>query len=411
MLKGSKILIGITGSIAAYKIPLLIRLLKKSGADVQVILTPEAHDFVTPLTLSVLSENPVLTDPFNPDDGSWNSHIELGISADLMLIAPASANTIAKMAAGITDNLMLTTWLAARCPVCFAPAMDLDMYRHPVTQRNIKALCSVGNILIESREGELASGLCGEGRMEEPEMILRIIEDLLKKKSDFSGKRVLITAGPTREAIDPVRYISNSSSGRMGYAIAAAFASRGAEVNLVSGPVDIRINHPAVKVMPVITAMEMYDACKALASHADIIVMTAAVADFRPEYAGESKVKKGDDQTVEMRLTLNPDILSELGSTKKPEQIVVGFALETDNELKNAISKLQNKNADLIVLNSLKDHGAGFGTDTNKVTLVGTGSFIKELPLMSKTEVAGKILDHIVHVIRKKNDIKNNETS
>lgn len=393
ILKGKKIIIGITGSIAAYKIPLLIRLLKKAGADVQVILTPDAHDFVTPLTLSVLSENPVYTAPFNPEEGTWNSHVEMGVNADLMLIAPASANTMAKMAAGIADNLLLTTWLAARCPVFFAPAMDLDMYRHPVTQRNIQSLVALGNHLIEPREGELASGLCGAGRMEEPDAMLGVLEGWFKKKSTLTGLKVLVTAGPTREPVDPVRYLSNHSSGKMGYAIAEALAERGAEVQLVSGPVDLRMNHPMVQVLPVTTAEEMFEACQALAPQANAIVMSAAVADFRPEHPAASKIKKGSEQHMHLSLVRNPDILAWLGSRKQPRQMVVGFALETHDPLLNAVLKLQNKSADLIVLNSLADAGAGFGTDTNKVTFVSHEMEPLELPLMSKAKVAEKLVD------------------
>lgn len=399
MLKGKKIVIGVTGSIAAYKIPLLVRLLRKHGAEVQIILTPEAHNFVTNLTLSVLSENPVLTETFSKDDGTWNSHIEIGINADLMLIAPASANTIAKMASGIADNLLLTTWLAARCPVFFAPAMDVDMYKHQVTQRNIQSLVSLGNHLIEPKEGELASGLCGAGRMEEPEAILAHLELWFKKKNDFLGKRVLITAGPTREPIDPVRFISNHSSGKMGYAIALEFASRGAEVNLVSGPVDLIMNHSNVQVLPVTTAEEMKDACDALAESTDVLIMTAAVADYRPDSVADFKIKKSGKEKISLEMVANPDILASLGKLKRAGQLLVGFALETDNETENAKMKLKNKNADLIVLNSLNDPGAGFGTETNKVTFIGRDNIKISLPLMKKTEVAERLVDLIKEMI------------
>ncbi len=399
-LKGKTILIGITGSIAAYKIPFLVRLLRKEEARVHVILTPDAHDFVTPLTLSVLSENPVLTSPFNPEDGTWTSHIELGLTADLMLIAPATANTLAKMASGIADNLLLTTWLAARCPVFFAPAMDIDMYHHPATQHNIETLRDMGNILIEPREGELASGLCGAGRMEEPQTIVDVLKTYLKKKSDFTGKRVLISAGPTREPVDPVRYFSNNSSGRMGYAIARTFAERGAEVQLVSGPVDIRVNHPNVQVLPVTTAQEMFEACTALAREADIIIMAAAVADFRPKHTSQTKIKKEEKETFNISMVRNRDILATLGSTKRAGQFLAGFALETDHELENAFLKLKNKNADLIVLNSLNDTGAGFGTETNKVTFITRENKTTVLPLLSKTEVAEKLADKILEMIQ-----------
>lgn len=399
MLKGKKIIIGITGSIAAYKIPLLVRLLKKGGAEVQIILTPEAHHFVTPLTLSVLSEKPVLTAPFDKTDGTWNSHVELGISADLMLIAPASANTIAKMCAGMADNLLLATWLAARCPVFFAPAMDLDMYNHQITRKNIETLVRLGNQLIAPKEGELASGLCGAGRMEEPEGILHAITSWFKKKSDFNGKRVLISAGPTREPIDPVRYISNHSSGKMGYALAEVFASRGAEVHLVSGPVNLRASHPDIMMLPVTTAAEMYDSCMALAAQADIMIMSAAVADYRPLEPSLQKIKKGNEDTMTIRMTKTDDILSQLGKIKKPQQVLVGFALETEQELNNARAKLNTKNADLIVLNSLNDPGAGFGTETNKVTLISRHEPDKDLPLMQKRQVAEHIADCVLSLL------------
>ncbi len=395
MLQGKKILLGITGGIAAYKIPLLIRLLKKRGAEVRVVATPDALHFVTPLTLSVLSQNPVAVAPFNPDDGTWYSHVDMALWADLMVIAPATANTMAKMAGGIADNLLLTTWLASRCPVFFAPAMDVDMFNHPCTGGNISKLMQMGNIQIEPGSGELASGLCGEGRMEEPEKIVELLEEYLHKRNDFAGKKVLISAGPTREPIDPVRYISNYSTGRMGYAIAAAFAERGAEVRLVSGPVEISINHPSVQVLPVTTAGEMFEACTSLWSDSDLAVMTAAVADFTPENRVTEKISKGEAAGLHLNLVRTPDILKTLGDTKKANQYLVGFALETQHELENAKAKCQNKKADLIVLNSLRDAGAGFGTLTNKVTLVPATGETVSLPLMSKKEVAGKLLDFI----------------
>lgn len=395
MLQGKKILLGITGGIAAYKIPLLIRMLKKEGAEVKVVATPDALDFVTPLTLSVLSQNPVAVAPFNTDDGTWNSHVEMALWADLMIIAPATANTMAKMAAGIADNLLLTTWLASRCPVFFAPAMDLDMFNHPNTRSNIQRLMQLGNIQIEPGSGELASGLCGEGRMEEPEKMVEIISQYLRRCCDFSGKKVLISAGPTREPIDPVRYISNYSTGRMGYAIAAAFAERGAEVRLVSGPVEMIVNHPSVQVLPVATAAEMFDACVSLWADSDIAVMTAAVADFTPESTESEKIAKGDAHEMQLKLVKTADILKSLGETKAPNQYLVGFALETQNEMANARAKCQNKNADLIVLNSLRDAGAGFGTITNKVTLVPASGDTVSFPLMAKKEVAEKLLDFL----------------
>lgn len=395
MLQGKKILLGITGGIAAYKIPLLIRLLKKKGAEVKVMVTPDALHFVTPLTLSVLSQNPVSVEPFDADDGTWNSHVDMALWADLMVIAPATANTIAKMACGVADNLLLTTWLASRCPVFFAPAMDLDMFNHPNTRDNIRKLMQLGNIQIEPGSGELASGLCGEGRMEEPEKMVEIVEEYLRRQGEFAGKKVLISAGPTREPIDPVRYISNYSTGRMGYAIAAAFAGRGAEVRLVSGPVEMAINHPSVQVLPVTTAAEMFDACISLWDDTDIAVMTAAVADFTPESSVAEKIAKGEADGMQLNLVRTADILKTLGKTKTPHQYLVGFALETQNEMTNARAKCQNKNADLIVLNSLRDAGAGFGTITNKVTLIPASGETVSLPLMSKKEVAEKLLDFI----------------
>ncbi|HDO28098.1 MAG TPA: bifunctional phosphopantothenoylcysteine decarboxylase/phosphopantothenate--cysteine ligase CoaBC [Bacteroidetes bacterium] len=391
MLKGKKILIGITGGIAAYKIPFLVRLLKKSGTEVQVMLTPAARDFVTPLTLSTLSQRPVLIDFFNKDDGSWNSHIELGLWADLLLVAPLTANTLAKMASGIADNLLLTTILSSRCPVLFAPAMDLDMYQHPATIENIKKLKSFGYRMIEPVKGELASGLTGVGRLEEPEKILEVIKDALNPKSVFRGKKVLVSAGPTYEPVDPVRFLGNHSTGRMGIEMATAFAGLGAEVNLVLGPSGLTTDDPSIKVYPVTTAEEMYDRCMGIFPESDITVMAAAVADFTPANPSELKIKK---ETGKANIDLVPtkDILASMGSEKKPGRILVGFALETDNERSNAKKKLQNKNLDLIVLNSMKDKGAGFGYQTNKVTLISANGTEKEFPLKSKKEVARDIL-------------------
>lgn len=394
MLKGKKILIGITGGIAAYKIPFLVRLLKKSGAEVRVILTPAARDFVTPLTLSTLTGRPVLSGFFNKDDGSWNSHIELGLWADLFLIAPLTANTLAKMAAGMADNLLLTTILSSRCPVLFAPAMDLDMYQHPATLENIKKLKSFGYRMIEPVEGELASGLTGVGRLEEPEKILEAIKDALTPKSVFRGKKVLVSAGPTYEPVDPVRFIGNHSSGKMGLEIAAAFAGMGAEVNLVLGPSELTTDDSAIVVHRVTTAEEMYNRCMDIYPDSDITVMAAAVADFTPANPSELKIKKKPGKTT-IELVPTKDILASMGSAKKPGRILVGFALETDNERSNAKKKLHNKNLDLIVLNSMKDKGAGFGYHTNKVTLISANGIEKEFPLKSKAEVARDILSAI----------------
>jgi phosphopantothenoylcysteine decarboxylase / phosphopantothenate---cysteine ligase len=393
-LKGRKILIGITGSIAAYKIPLLIRLLKKSGAEVKVIMTEAATDFVTTLTISTLSESPVFIDPFDKRTGSWNSHIELGNWAELFLIAPVSANTLAKMATGIADNLLMTTYLAARCPVFFAPAMDLDMYKHPTTQRNIEIIRTYGHRLIEPKEGELASGLCGEGRMEEPEEIARIIEEYFAPEKSFSGKKVLITAGPTFENIDPVRFIGNYSSGKMGFALADAFAQRGASVTLVAGPVNLNTPHGDIQRIDVTSSDQMFETCMANAPGADIIVMAAAVADFQPAVVSDTKLKKAK---TKLSIDLKPthDILSELSKNKKPGQLIVGFALETDNELANARLKLQNKSTDIIVLNSLREPEAGFKTDTNKIIILHRSGDVKEYDLKPKTEVAKDIVDYI----------------
>ncbi len=398
MLKGKKIIIGITGSIAAYKIPFLVRLLKKQGAEVQVILTPFAKDFVTPLTLSTLTEKPVLIDFFNEKDGSWCSHIELGLWADLILLAPLSANTMAKMANGIADNLLLTTVLSARCPVYFAPAMDLDMYKHPSTHENIKKLKSFAYKLIEPVEGELASGLKGVGRLEEPEIIFDILSDAFAESDTLKGKHVLITAGPTHEPIDPVRFIGNHSTGKMGIEIARAFANKGATVNLVLGSVSMSIDEPNINVMQVQTAEEMYEQCVALFPDVNIAVLSAAVADFKPSKPANKKIKK-EKSVSTIKLEPTPDILAELGKQKKNDQILVGFALETDNEEANAIKKLNNKNLDMIVLNSLNDEGAGFGTATNKVTIFTKNGSKTEIPLKTKDKVARDIVDQIIAFI------------
>lgn len=395
MLKGKKILIGVTGGIAAYKIPLLVRLLKKEGAEVKVVMTPCATDFVTPLTLSTVSQQPVLIEPYNKTDGSWNSHVDWGRWADLFVLAPVTANTMAKMANGIADNLLTTTYLAAKCPVMFAPAMDLDMFNHPTTRRNIETLLSFGHRLIAPQSGELASGLIGTGRMEEPEVIFQIIRDFFFRSRDFSGKKVLISAGPTYERIDPVRFIGNFSTGKMGYALADEAAARGAEVTLVSGPVSLSANHPSVRVIPVTSAAQMAEACFAKAPSSDVIIMAAAVADYTPSNPASEKIKKaGEELTVALKKTT--DILAELGKRKKAGQFIAGFALETTNENEHAIGKLKNKNADMIVLNSLNDEGAGFGHDTNKVTIFTASGSRTDVPLKSKKEIAGAILDAIV---------------
>lgn len=394
MLKNRKIIIGITGSIAAYKIPLLIRLLSREGVLVQVVMTPAARDFVTPLTLSTLSGNPVLTEAFNREDGEWNSHIELGLWADLMLIAPLTANTLAKMAGGIADNLLLTTYLSARCPVFFAPAMDLDMYKHPSTTGNIKKLTTYGNHLIAPAEGALASGLCGEGRMEEPENILRIIKDYFAAEWDFAGKKILVTAGPTHEAIDPVRYIGNHSSGQMGFAIADVFARRGGEVTLITGPTSLNSSEDGINRIDVVSAAEMHAACLKHFSEADITVMAAAVADYTPDKVAGEKIKKsGQVKNIHLKPTI--DILAEMGKMKRKEQFLTGFALETENQIANAEKKLQNKNLDLIVLNSPRDYGSAFGVETNKVTLITRNKKRYGYELKLKYDVAMDIVDKI----------------
>ncbi len=392
MLKGKKIVIGITGSIAAYKIPFLVRLLIRDGADVMVIMTPAAKDFVTPLTLSTLSRHPVVIEPFNRADGSWNSHVELGTWADLMLFAPVTANTLAKMANGVADNFLVTAYLSAKCPVFIAPAMDLDMYMHPSTQKNLEILRSYGNTIIEPQTGELASGLSGPGRLAEPENILSMIQDFFKKKEEFKGKKILVTAGPTYENIDPVRYIGNRSSGIMGFSVAQEAAERGGEVILVTGPVSLQSYHPGIKRIDVTSADEMRHECLKYASSANVIVMTAAVSDYRPAEPKRKKIKKtGEPLTV----VLEPvaDILKEISLRKKKNQKLIGFALETGNGLESARKKLKDKNLDMIVLNSLEDEGAGFGTLTNRVTLILKDGKAIRGELKTKKEVAADIFN------------------
>lgn len=400
MLTGKKILLGITGSIAAYKIPLLLRLLKKDGAEVRVVMTPSAKDFVTPLTLSTLSGNPVLTHGFDHETGKWESHVELGLWADLFVIAPASANTMAKMAHGIADNYLLTVCLSAKCPVMFAPAMDLDMYKHQATQQNIKTLVERGCIFIAPSSGELASGLCGEGRMEEPQKIYERIKSFFQTKLNFSGKKVLITAGPTYEAIDPVRFIGNHSSGLMGIEVARAFADQGADVTLVLGPSNISPNRKNINLIPVTSAKEMYDAVMAFFPKTDIAVLSAAVADFRPEMVAEQKIKKNpDNDTFTIKLVKTEDILKSVGKIKTENQTVVGFALETENGLENAKKKLHTKNIDLIVLNEMNESGVGFKTKTNKITIINREDQVTSFDLKQKNEVAVDILNAIYQYI------------
>ena len=391
-LAGRRILLGITGSIAAYKAAVLCRLLKTAGAEVRVVMTPLAKQFITPLTMATLSKNPILVEFFDPENGAWNSHVSLGEWADCYLIAPATANTLAKMATGVADNLLLTTYLSARCPVVVAPAMDLDMYAHPATQQNLRTLAERGVRIVEPGEGELASGLSGKGRMAEPDAIAAFVGDLLaEKKKTLAGKRLIVTAGATIEAIDPVRFISNHSSGKMGYAIAGELAARGAEVTLVSGRTALPVP-PGVERVDVLSAEEMYEAAVKAFATADGAVMCAAVADYTPAEVSDKKLKKGDGELF-IRLRRTRDIAAELGA-RKEGRLLVGFALETDDEEAHAESKLERKHFDFIVLNSLRDAGAGFRGDTNKVTFIDrTGR--EALPLLSKREVAARIADRI----------------
>ena len=393
MLNGKHIILGITGSIAAYKAAMLCRLLVKEGAEVRVIMTPLAKQFITPLTMATLSKHPILVEFFNPENGEWNSHVSLGEWADLMLIAPATANTLAKMTTGIADNLLMTTYLSARAKVAVAPAMDLDMYAHITTQQNLRTLAERGVAIIEPESGELASGLVGKGRMAEPEEIVEQVKLLLsdKKKATLAGKRYIVTAGATIEAIDPVRFITNHSSGKMGYAIAGELASRGAEVTLITGRTALP-TPKGVKRIDVLSAEDMYNAAVEAWQDADGGVMCAAVADYTPVVVADHKLKKSDDD-MRIELKRTKDIAKELGASKGG-RILVGFALETDNEEANAEGKLQRKNFDFVVLNSLRDAGAGFRGDTNKVTLIDHSSR-EEYPLMSKQEVASVIVDKI----------------
>ena len=396
MLQGKHILLGITGSIAAYKAAMLCRLLRVAGAEVKVLMTPTAKEFITPVTMATLSKNPIAVEFYNPENGDWHSHISMGEWADCYLIAPATANTIAKMAYGIADNLLLTTYLSARCQTVVAPAMDCDMFCHVATQENLAKLRDRGVVVLESPEGELASGLMGKGRMMEPEQIVEAIDRMFEVEQTLAGKRVLVTAGATIEAIDPVRYISNHSTGKMGYAIADALAKRGAEVVLVSGKTALQTPQ-GVRRVDVLSAEDMYKASVAEFEACDCAVMCAAVADYTPVAVSESKIKKSDD-TFSIELRKTKDIARELGKVKGARKLV-GFALETDNEQMNAEKKLAEKNLDMIVLNSLRDEGAGFGYDTNKVTFIDA-SQREELPLASKAEVAERIADRIEKLLK-----------
>ena len=396
ILSGKNILLGISAGIAAYKTASLVRLFIKAGAHVKVVMTPASKDFITPLTLSTLSKNPVHSTFTNEEDenATWNNHVELGLWADLMLVAPATANTMSKMANGVCDNLLLATYLSAKCPVYFAPAMDLDMYKHPSTLRSLDVLKRYGNLVIAATSGELASGLVGEGRMAEPEDIVSFIEKDIINNLPLKGKKVLITAGPTYEAIDPVRFIGNHSSGKMGFEIAKAAANLGAEVCLVCGPTHQKVNHSLINIINVISAEEMYVEAHDNFKNADIAILAAAVADYKPRVVANDKIKK-EDATLSLELEKTKDILASLGEIKS-NQFLVGFALETNNELENAKGKLKNKNLDLIVLNSLNDKGAGFKSDTNKVTLINNKGEVKGYDLKSKEQVAQDLLNEII---------------
>ena len=395
MLKGKNIILGITGSIAAYKSAYLIRLLVKSGAEVKVIMTPSAKDFVSKLTLSTLSRNPVLADLF--DEESWANHVMLGRWADLMLIAPLSCNTIAKMAHGQCDNLLLAVYLSATCPVVVAPAMDEDMWHHPSTKENIQKLESFGNKIIPVEKGELASGLTGDGRMAEPEQIIQYLTDNFFLPKTLTGKKALVSAGPTYESIDPVRFIGNHSSGKMGFAIAKELYKRGADVTLVMGPTQLSFSSNGIKLIKVTTAEEMYGACKKEFSNTDIAIMSAAVSDYSPIKASKEKIKKKSEKLI-IELSKTKDILKSLGEKKKKGQVLIGFALETNDAKKNALEKLTSKNADMIILNSLQDKGAGFGNDTNKITIFDKGGKEFKFKMKSKQEVAKDIIDTIIHL-------------
>ena len=396
MLKGKHIILGICGGIAAYKSAYLLRLLIKAGAEVQVVITPAGKEFITPVTLSALSGKPVISEFFTANTGSWNSHVDLGLWADAMVIAPATASTIGKMANGVADNMLVTTYLSAKAPVFVAPAMDLDMFAHPSTQRNLQLLRQYGNHIIEPASGELASHLVGKGRMEEPENIVKVLEEYFAASQSLAGKRIMVTAGPTYEKIDPVRYIGNYSSGKMGYAIAEECASRGAEVVIISGPVSLKAENQSIKVVDVESAQEMYDASVKEFPRCDAAIMCAAVADYCVENQSSHKIKREHDELPVIRLKKNPDIAASLGTMKSDRQVLAGFALETDNEDANAMEKLHRKHLDFIVLNSLNEPGAGFKTDTNKVTIIDNTGNRRVYDLKSKRLVAKDIVDVLI---------------
>lgn len=396
VLNGKHIVLGVTGSIAAYKAAFLVRLLIKKGAEVQVVMTPAAKEFITPLTLSTLTRKPVVSEFFDRRDGSWNSHVDLGQWADAMLIAPCTASTLGKMASGVADNMLITTYFSMKAPVFIAPAMDLDMYSHPVTQRNIETLTSIGNIFIEPASGELASQLVGKGRMQEPEVIVAALEEFFSRQAQLSKKKVLITAGPTYEAIDPVRFIGNWSTGKMGFALAEECAARGADVTLIAGPVNLKTVNPGINRIDVTSAQQMYEAALKHFPESDAAILCAAVADFTPVETSDTKIKRKGQITLTLKP--NPDIAASLGAIKRPDQRMVGFALETNDEFSNAQDKLERKNLDFIVLNSLRDEGAGFGYDTNKVTLIDRNGS-DELPLQSKKDVAKAIVSKLAGLL------------
>lgn len=394
-LNGKHIILGITGGIAAYKSAMLLRLMIKAGAEVQVVITPAGKEFITPVTLSALSGKPVVSEFFTANTGEWHSHVDLGLWADAMVVAPATASSIAKMANGVADNMLITTYLSAKAPVFIAPAMDLDMMAHPSTRRNIELLRYYGNHIIEAAEGELASHLSGKGRMREPHEIVETLERYFSSCNDLAGREILITAGPTYEKIDPVRFIGNYSSGKMGYALSEEAASRGAQVTLISGPTALSANHSNIKVVNVESADEMLAAAETAFSTCDCAIMCAAVADYAPLEPSQVKIKREDNEIPVIHLKKNPDIAATLGSRKRPGQILVGFALETDHEDANARKKIERKNLDMVVLNSLRDKGAGFACDTNKVTVIDRDGTVTPFPLESKRDTARDIIDLI----------------
>ena len=400
MLKGKKIILGITGSIAAYKAAYIIRALVKKGAEVQVVITPGGKEFITPITLSALSSNPVISEFFSNRDGSWHSHVDLGLWADAMLIAPATASSIGKMANGIADNMLITTYLSCKAPVFIAPAMDLDMFAHPSTQQNIEKLRSFGNHIIEPGEGELASHLVGKGRMEEPDAIVGVLDRYFDGLGSLTQKKIVITAGPTYEKIDPVRFIGNYSSGKMGFALAEACAAQGAQVTLIAGPVFLSTTHPGIRRIDVESAEEMYQAAVRTFPDSDAAILCAAVADYRPEVQSDEKIKREKTGDITMHLVPNPDIAAALGKMKQAGQRLVGFALETSNEVAHATEKLERKNLDFIVLNSLKDKGAGFRCDTNKVSILEANGKLTEYPVKPKNEVAGDIVEKLASLLK-----------